>query len=184
MRNIAVVADDNNMGAERLCDILRMALTEHYEIVRAHNGKEALQFIQERMSEIGLVMLDMFMSEMDGLYILRIYNESGWQELFPVFMVTSRDIAEYEDVCYRLGAYDFAKKPFDADKVIQRVQHAIELYNYQREANKSDIERLKEIFGKSETLQIQKEGESNTLRITDERGTNISVDFDKNGNIL
>ena len=184
MRHIAIVADDSNLGAERLCDILRMALPEHYEIVRACNGKEALQFIQEHMDEIGLAMLDMFMPEMDGMYILRIYSESGWQDLFPVFMVTSRDIAEYEDVCYKLGAYDFAKKPFDADKVIQRVQHAIELYLYQQEANKTDLERLKEILEKSESLGIQKTADSNTIRVTNERGNYISIDFDKDGNII
>lgn len=186
MRDIALVVDDSDIGAEMLCNILKVALPETFTVERAVNGKEGLEFIQQNLDHIGLVMLDMFMPVMDGMHVLRIYNDSEWQDLFPVFMVTSHDVAEFEDLCYKLGAYDFTKKPFDAEKIIHRVHHAMTLYQYQHTLS-NDFETLKSVFDRSSALDFYKTNEEDGYTgkiLNPQSGFSFNIEFDGNGKIL
>ncbi len=187
MRDIALIADDMQITREILSSILKEALPDGYNIYEVENGKEAVQFMQKYTDRIAIVLLDVFMPEMDGVHVLKIYSDSGWVDLFPIIMITSHDGNEVESVCYKLGVYDFARKPFSRDLAIQRIQHAVALYQYQHDSMRPDYEVLKEILDKSSRIkyEIEKTEFGKAVKLVDEEhGEWLTLEFDKQKNIL
>lgn len=186
MRNIALIADDLRSTRDILRSILREALPESFDIQEVETGKEAVQFMQKYADQIAIVLLDVLLPEIDGVHILKIYSDSGWVDCFPVIMITSHDGSEVENVCYKLGVYDFARKPFSRALAVQRIQHAVTLYQYQQDAMRSDYEVIKNLLVQSDKIktEIAKTGFKKTLKLKDEEtGERITLEFDEYGNI-
>lgn len=62
-----------------------------YRVMRASNGKQALQFMRERQPD--LVLLDLIMPEVDGFAVLRAKSEDALIRSIPVIVITSNDPA-------------------------------------------------------------------------------------------
>ena len=60
-----LVVDDSSAVRENLCELLT---AEGYEVDSCANGKQALQFLQERTYE--LVLTDLSMPDVDGMAVL------------------------------------------------------------------------------------------------------------------
>ena len=70
----------------RIRDFVRMNLElEHYRVLDANNGQEALDQLRENLPD--LVVLDVMMPEMDGFETLRAIREVS---TVPVIMLTVR----------------------------------------------------------------------------------------------
>ena len=70
----------------RIRDFVRMNLElEHYRVLEANNGQEALDQLRENLPD--LVVLDVMMPEMDGFETLRAIREVS---TVPVIMLTVR----------------------------------------------------------------------------------------------
>ena len=70
----------------RIRDFVRMNLElEHYQVIEASNGQEALDALREHLPD--LVVLDVKMPEMDGFETLRAIREVS---TVPVIMLTVR----------------------------------------------------------------------------------------------
>ena len=118
-----LVAEDEMINRE----LLGLVLEEHYEIVYAENGRDAVELIRARHDEFSLVLLDLMMPELSGMDVLRIMRDESLQRKLPVIVMTADAAAEVE--CLRLGAVDFIPKPYpDAAVILARILRTIELY--------------------------------------------------------
>ena len=91
-----------------------------YEVVEAHNGREAVEAVAIRQPV--LVLMDVRMPEMDGLEACqRIRSFSS----VPILMLTA--LAEPTDVVDGLeaGADDYITKPFKVEVMLARVRSAL-----------------------------------------------------------
>lgn len=61
-----LIVDDSEMNS----DILAVMLGSDYEILEAENGLEAIEILQQGMTDIDLILLDIMMPEMDGFDVL------------------------------------------------------------------------------------------------------------------
>jgi len=121
-KRLILIVDDEAVNRE----LLKLMLSEDYEILCAENGQEALQLIRDRAQVLSLVLLDLIMPGMHGLDVLRQMKEDGTLNNLPVIVMTSEKHAEVESL--RLGAMDFILKPFDMPEVVQaRIRRIIEL---------------------------------------------------------
>jgi putative two-component system response regulator len=118
-----LVVDDVEMNLLILEEILR----DSYKIVTAKNGAEALEILYTLDTYPKIILLDVFMPEMNGYEMLEILKKDKNLMRIPVIFITTSDS---EVDALSAGAVDFISKPFHPDIVKLRVANQIELKNY------------------------------------------------------
>ena len=116
-----LVVDDKQV--ERV--MLKKILDGTYEVVEAENGKEAFEILYEKRTEITAVLLDIVMPEYDGYYFLERYHKAQMYQAIPVVVLTMEVDIETEIQCLGMGAWDFIRKPYDAEVVRFRLKNVI-----------------------------------------------------------
>lgn len=124
--------------------ILADMLGDDYEIIEAGDGTEAVAILEEQASDIALMLLDIFMKEMDGFEVLAMMNSRGWIEEVPVVMVSSEKASTAIRRCYELGCTDFINRPFDSSVVQHRVSNTLMLYATQDVLREMVAEQIQE----------------------------------------
>ena len=97
---------------------------EGYEILKAYNGREAIQKMQET-PEICLILLDIMMPEMDGIEAL---TEIRKFSNVPVIFLTAKSEDADKILGLNLGADDYITKPFLPAELTARVRSSIRRY--------------------------------------------------------
>jgi DNA-binding response OmpR family regulator len=114
--NRILVVDDE----EYLCEILQFNLElEGYNVNVAHSAEEALRM---RLSEYGLVLLDVMMGEISGFKMARMMRETEETKRVPIIFITARDTENDLVTGFNLGADDYISKPFSIKEVMLRVK--------------------------------------------------------------
>ncbi|UIJ46321.1 response regulator transcription factor [Sphingomonas cannabina] len=81
-------------------------------------------FLKEvRHVEVGCILLDIRMPEMDGLEVQRQLNERG--VTMPVIVLTGHGDVANAVTAMRAGAIDFLEKPFDTDALQDAITRAL-----------------------------------------------------------
>ncbi len=102
----------------RIRDFVRMNLElEHYHVIEASNGLEALEKLREYLPD--LVILDVMMPEMDGFETLHALREVS---TVPVIMLTVRQSEQDRIRGLDLGADDYLAKPFSPRELLLRIR--------------------------------------------------------------
>ena len=125
-RHILVVDDEpdiRNLVQEILED-------EGYTVTTADSGEAARKARRTRRPD--LIMLDIWMEDMDGISLLREWSEGGDLPC-PVVMMSGHATVETAVEATRLGAYDFIEKPISLAKLLLTVERAFESDRLQRE---------------------------------------------------
>ncbi|MBU6469746.1 MAG: sigma-54 dependent transcriptional regulator [Gammaproteobacteria bacterium] len=115
---ILVVDDEADIRA-----MVQEILTEEgYEVKVAGSAAEARS--ARRQGEPDLVLLDIWMPDMDGISLLREWTRE--QRLpFPVVMLSGHGTVDTAMEATRLGALDFVEKPLSLAKLLRTVEQAI-----------------------------------------------------------
>jgi DNA-binding response OmpR family regulator len=88
-----------------------------YRVSTAANAEDALAMV--RSAKPDLILLDIGLSGMDGLEVLRQFREQ-WG--IPVIFVTARRRELDQVLGLELGADDYVTKPFDLDVLLARIK--------------------------------------------------------------
>jgi putative two-component system response regulator len=118
-----LVVDDVEMNIMILEEILK----ESYDIITASNGVEALDVLRKTETLPKIILLDVFMPEMNGYQMLEIIKADDALKRIPVIFITTSDS---ESEALSAGAVDFISKPFLPEIVKLRVKNQIELKSY------------------------------------------------------
>jgi two-component system, NtrC family, nitrogen regulation response regulator NtrX len=119
-RNEILVVDDEVGIRELLSEILT---DEGYEVSVAENGGAARNF--RRHSRPALVLLDIWMPDIDGITLLKEWASSGMLTM-PVVMMSGHGTIETAVEATRIGAFDFLEKPITLPKLLAMVERALE----------------------------------------------------------
>ncbi len=115
-KHILIVDDDRTI---RLL-VRRLLEKEGFEVVEGVNGREAVEL--SRRERPDLLVLDLFMPEMDGYAALdKIRNDLSFANL-PVMILTSADDPGVEERVLESGADDYLSKPIEAGVLLSRVR--------------------------------------------------------------
>jgi CheY-like chemotaxis protein len=113
-----LIVEDNDISAGILESNLQQ---RHYETVVASTGTEALKML-ETYWDIGLVIADIMVPEMDGLELVRHMREDPiWQDM-PVIICTSLADSEHVGIAAKLGCRHYLLKPIDRVKLLMMVE--------------------------------------------------------------
>lgn len=113
-----LVVDDEPM----IVALLERWLEERYEVLKAGDGKEALDLI-ESSPDVDLVVLDILMPVMDGLELLRKLRERD--PPLRVVVMSARHNSLYLTTAAKLGASGVLYKPFEKLEVQKVLQNAL-----------------------------------------------------------
>ena len=144
LKKTILVVDDEFVNRELLGAILE----EHYNIIYAENGEEALALIKANEKILSAILLDLLMPVMDGFSLIDILKDDVRYRSIPVIVLTSEKQAEVESL--RKGAADFITKPYDAPEVIiARVKRIIELSEDRLVIQSTERDELTGLFTKT-----------------------------------
>jgi response regulator RpfG family c-di-GMP phosphodiesterase len=114
---VILCVDDEPMNLSLLEAVL---IPRGYEVVRAGNGKDALETL--KCNRIDLVLLDVMMPGMNGFQVCRKIKDDEGLRNIPVVMITTLQSKEDRIKGIEAGAEEFVSKPFDATEVLARVK--------------------------------------------------------------
>jgi diguanylate cyclase (GGDEF)-like protein/PAS domain S-box-containing protein len=119
-RPIILVVDDVRSNQEVLVSLL----SREYRVKVAGNGLTALAIAQQSPFP-DLILLDVYMPEMDGYDVCRKLQENPLTRDIPVIFVTSATTKEAESYGLALGAVDYISKPIIPGITLLRVRNQI-----------------------------------------------------------
>lgn len=120
IRSKILVVDDEPDIRELLKDILE---DEAYEVEVAEHARRAME--RKSLFKPDLVLLDIWMPEMDGVSLLKQWNEQN-ELSCPVVMMSGHGTVETAVEATRYGAYDFVEKPLSMAKLLRTVKSALQ----------------------------------------------------------
>ncbi len=100
-------------------------LSGKYEVVTVKSGELALAYLKE--NRVDLVLLDIFMPDMDGFETFEKMKQLELKRDVPVMFFTSGQEAENEVRALDMGAKDFIRKPLVPEVVLNRISNILEL---------------------------------------------------------
>lgn len=163
MYNILVCDDD-----KEIVNAIKIYLSkEGYNIIKAYNGREALEKLQ--IHEIHLIILDIMMPELDGISVA---NEVRKSKSIPIIMLSAKS-EDYDKVLgLDNGADDYITKPFNPIELIARVNSQIRRYTRlgsiaDKENENKNIYKSGELIIKDDTKQVTVDGKEIKLTPTE-----------------
>ncbi len=129
-----VLIVDDNPADLFLLEAIITKMRPEYNVIKANDGQEALEILQESGGEVDLILLDINMPRMNGPEFLDAYSEKYDREIPVVIMLTSSnfDIDKERTLSYKC-VKDYIVKPFKGEY----------------------IERLEKIFSETKSAEVQ-----------------------------
>lgn len=117
-----LVVDDEERMRKLIRDYL---LREHYEVLEAGNGREALDvFFREK--GIALILLDVMMPRLDGWEVAQEIRKTS---KVPILMLTAKVEERDELLGFQIGVDDYITKPCSPRILMARIAAILKRYN-------------------------------------------------------
>ncbi len=159
-----LVCDDD----KEIVKAIEIYLTkEGYHVVKAYNGREALDIINKE--EVHLVLLDIMMPEMDGMTAAARIRKD---KTVPIIMLSAKS-EDYDKIMgLNNGADDYVTKPFNPLELIARVNSQIRRYTslgsiHQEKGNEENVYITGNLKINDNTKQVTVEGKEVKLTPTE-----------------
>jgi two-component system chemotaxis response regulator CheY len=114
-----LIVDDSAAIRKILQRVLRQADVSLGEIWEAGDGVEALDLMKSQ--NVGLVLSDVNMPNMDGLQLLAEIKNQDHLKSVPVVMITTEGSQNKVMEALNLGASGYVRKPFTADQIKEKL---------------------------------------------------------------
>lgn len=114
MKDLTVLIVDDD--ARNIFALKAVLQSKGYHCVAAGSGPEALTAINTN-ADIGIVLLDMMMPDIDGYETISIIR-SGEKRHLPIISITAQAMVGDREKCLDAGADDYVPKPIDVDKLL------------------------------------------------------------------
>lgn len=117
-----LLVEDNN----ELLQVMARLLSLEYNIMTAHNGKEATEIITN--NDIQLIISDIMMPDTDGLQFCKYIKSHLETSHIPVILLTAKDREEDRIEAYQSGADAYIKKPFNLSLLQARITNLLKTH--------------------------------------------------------
>ena len=116
MKPKVLIVDDDPINIE----LLEGYLSKGYDILKAHDGNEAIIIVEATPPDI--ILLDIMMPGMNGYEVCKKLKDDPKTNHIPIVMVTALHETEDRNKAIEAGADDFITKPFDIIELTVRVK--------------------------------------------------------------
>lgn len=171
-----LIVDDEKSIRDTLQDILE---DEGYVITTAANAELAHAAL--KAGEFNLILLDIWMPDVDGITLLRDIRKQG--NNCPVVMISGHGTVETAVEATQYGAYDYLEKPLTTAKLLVTLNRALQSGEQEKQISqlKNRLEPVSELVGHSDTIiqlrnKIEKIGQTQSwVMITGPAGSGKGV---------
>jgi signal transduction histidine kinase len=134
---------------ENLLPLEQILMADNRTFLLATSGNEALKLVLKN-EDIGLIMLDVQMPDMDGFEVAKLLKENPKTKDISIIFVTAINKEEYYvGKGFENGAVDYLPKPLDINVTRAKVAIFERLYCYQH-ALKQSVKEKEQINGQLE----------------------------------
>ena len=116
MKKNVFVVDDNNMNLF----VVKETLKEHFKITAIPSAEKMFAILEKILPD--LILLDIFMPDMDGFEAAQILKNNSKYADIPVIFLTSTIDDNTKKRGLDLGITDILIKPFLKDELIKRIR--------------------------------------------------------------
>ena len=99
-----------------------------FKTLTCNNGKEALKVIEDKYSEISLVLLDLMMPGVTGMEVLRTIKSNDMFKHILVILFTVKSFKEDIKKGKEMGADGYITKPFSGKQLLEYVNNIFETH--------------------------------------------------------
>ncbi|MFC4652673.1 response regulator transcription factor [Lactococcus nasutitermitis] len=149
MKKILIADDDRS-----ILTLLSFNFRQNdFEVLTAHDGKQALDIAKK--NALDLILLDLMMPEYDGIEVTEILRKKG--NFTPILILTARDDDEMKLTGLSAGSDEYLDKSTPMKEIIVRVNALIrrnQTYNSPTEIFDSSVKNEKLTFIKTDRLEI------------------------------
>ena len=128
-KHTILLVEDEEEPAEMLANFLEM---NDYEVLVAHEGNKAIDYIDEYAGEIHLAVLDIMVPNIDGKEICKRIRKHPVLNDIPVIFLTAKDKEKDEIEGLELGADDYIPKPASLNLVKAHIETLLRRQNPQK----------------------------------------------------
>lgn len=101
-----------------ICEMLKNYLvTENFDVVSAHDGKEACDKFGK--NHYDLVLLDLMIPKISGMDVMQYIRQVS---VVPIIIISAKDTETDKILGLALGADDYITKPFSVAEVLVRIK--------------------------------------------------------------
>lgn len=119
-----LLAEDNPIAVEAYTDLLS---SKGYQVITAHDGKEALTLIKRRKPD--LVLMDIHMPGMDGLTVMRHIRADINFQTVPIIALTALAMTGDRERCLAAGANVYLSKPVHIQTLLAAIKNELKKYH-------------------------------------------------------
>ena len=133
-KSLVVAVDDEPMVLE----YLNIILSPHYDVLVAGSAKALFNLL--KIATPDLLLMDIYMPEVDGFEAVRKLRQDERYENIPVIFLTSdvSDVSKEEGLKIS-NVVDYIYKPVDKEQLIRRINMRLELLQLEKRV-KSDLD--------------------------------------------
>jgi CheY-like chemotaxis protein len=113
-----LLVDDDMRNVFSLSSVLA---EKNMVVIEAENGKEALARLEEH-DDIGIVLMDVMMPEMDGYTAMREIRKNPRYVNIPIIAMTAKALKGDHEKCMAAGASDYIAKPLEVEKLLSLIR--------------------------------------------------------------
>jgi two-component system sensor histidine kinase ChiS len=164
-----LIVEDEAINRQILVNYLSL---QHYEIMEAANGIEALEIMKTDF-EPDMILLDVMMPKMTGLEVCRKFREQKSVNELPILMLTAKNSVSDMIEGLGAGANDYLGKPISKNALLARIKTHFQLYKVHLAYSRFVPREFIQLLGKKNVVdislgdQIEKEM---TILFSDMRG--------------
>ncbi len=116
-----LIVEDNEELLQMTCDALR----QHYRIMKAHDGVEALDVLSHQ--DIDIIVSDVMMPRMDGNELTRRVKQDINTSHIPIILLTAKTSVEAKLEGMESGADIYLEKPFSVKQLHLQIMSLLRL---------------------------------------------------------
>jgi DNA-binding response OmpR family regulator len=137
---ILLVEDDINL-LEGVRNILEL---DHYDVLTAENGLEALEILRAEISPPDLILSDIMMPRMDGIRLLEeVRKEQSWVSIPFIYLTAKGEKVDIQKGKL-LGVDDYVVKPYDPDYLLVAIKSRLDRHRKLNDYYSAAMNELKQ----------------------------------------
>lgn len=141
-----LIVDDSEIDRE----VLKIILSDDFEIMEAENGYAALEIIMKKKIHFDAMILDVSMPVLDGFSVLQFLKENNVNNI-PVFLITAEATKDNVERAVQYNISEFIGKPFEKDEILKRLKSKLGVIT-KHDLNEADIAEIKKYIADLESL--------------------------------
>lgn len=118
-----LIIDDDSRNIFALSLVLR---TKGYQCLSAADARTGIKMLQEN-PDIGIVLLDMMMPDMDGYDVIYIIKKDPALAQLPIIAVTAQAMPGDREKCLAAGANAYISKPVNVELMLNLLDEHLKL---------------------------------------------------------